>query len=679
MVRIAAITAGILVALVVLSVIGLLLFVNPNDYRGRIEQVVQQRTGRQLTIAGKLELKVFPWLALSVQDLRLGNPPEFGTQPFLTVHDVSIGVKLLPLLTKRLEVSRIAVDGLSVKLISRAQTNNWNDLTEPKSPPAAAPAGGGATPAASVAGLEIRNSVLSFTDETQKSATELSISEIRTGRLLSSTAPARVELKDLVVRGTLLQHSPNETPAQSRPMPFSLQAPEVALDTQAQTLGSTTVSARVGDLTVLLSAAGEKIFSNRILHGTLTVPKVPAREVLQSLGITAPATRDPHALSALALRTNYRLTQKQLQLSGLDLTLDDTRMQGSAGVDDLERMALSFDLKVNSINLDRYRPPVEVAKAASAKSSPPATVNGPPAGVKGPQAPTPLPITALRKLDAHGTLRVSNVTFAGLLFTAVTMPLAAKDGHVHLGPTQARLYGGTYDGDIVLDARPVQAQLSLNEHVHSTDMGALVKAAFETARVTGHADANVAVSGVGNTDEAMMRSLSGKIDVKVKQGALNGIDIMYALQSAAALLKREVPPRHTGPERTVFNSLQASATLDKGVLRNNDLQIETDFLKVHGGGTLEVATEALDYRLVAALYQVPPPSDARSAGGNLATLKSVEVPLIVTGTVANPTVRPDIEALAKGQLRQEVNKRVQQKAGDLKKKLGDKLKDLFSH
>jgi hypothetical protein len=58
----------------------------------------------------------------------------------------------------------------------------------------------------------------------------------------------------------------------------------------------------------------------------------------------------------------------------------------------------------------------------------------------------------------------------------------------------------------------------------------------------------------------------------------------------------------------------------------------------------------------------------------LDALKSVEVPLTIKGTLSSPAVRPDIEALAKGKLGQEV----QQKAGDLvKKKLGDKLKDLF--
>ena len=109
--RVVAIVAGALIALVVIGLVALLLFVDPNRYRGDIERVAKEHSARVLTIHGKLELKIFPWLALSVHDVQLSNPEGFGTQPFMTVQNASIGVKLLPLLGKRLEVSRIALDG----------------------------------------------------------------------------------------------------------------------------------------------------------------------------------------------------------------------------------------------------------------------------------------------------------------------------------------------------------------------------------------------------------------------------------------------------------------------------------------------------------------------------------------------------------------------------------------
>src|SRR3977135_4509281 len=100
------------------------------------------------------------------------------------------------------------------------------------------------------------------------------------------------------------------------------------------------------------------------------------------------------------------------------------------------------------------------------------------------------------------------------------------------------------------------------------------------------------------------------------------------------------------------------------------------FPKFCGRGTLDTATEAINYQLVTSVDKLPASgaTAGRDAGGGLDALRSVDVPLIITGTLSSPTVRPDIETLAKGKLGQEVH----QKAGDLvKKKLGDKLKDPF--
>src|ERR1700761_186478 len=105
--RVVGIVVAAIAAIFVVGAVALLVFVDPNRYRADIQHAAQQHTGRVLVIKGKLGLKVFPWLAVSIHDVELGNPPGFGTQPFVTVENASIGVKLLPLLASRLEVSTI--------------------------------------------------------------------------------------------------------------------------------------------------------------------------------------------------------------------------------------------------------------------------------------------------------------------------------------------------------------------------------------------------------------------------------------------------------------------------------------------------------------------------------------------------------------------------------------------
>jgi len=649
--KIAGIVLAVLVILALAGVLAVVLLVNPNDYRADIERAVQQRTGRSLHIGGKLDLKLFPWLAISINDVQLGNPASYGQGPFVSVRQASVGVKLLPILRKQLQVSRVTVDGLTANLVSRSDSdNNWKDLSESKGAPRSE-ASGSAT-SASIAGVEITNATLVYRDEAKHTSTTIDHLKMHTGALGSGE---KVSLSDFDVEGDLSGSQPD-----ARPISFSVRSPAVVLDTSNGTLSPTKLQLKFGELTLLVSASGKDVLAKRVVTGTMEIPSLSPRKVLDSLGSPAPVTRDPKALSTLEMKSDFVLTQKALRLPALQITLDDTHLSGSAGIDDLDSMAVSYDLKVDAINFDRYLSPA--SKDAVKKPA-----------VKGTAPPTPLPIEALRKLNAHGTLQMGSVTLGGLPLTGVTLPLTANAGRVHLGPTQARFFGGTYNGDAVLDARPAQAQLSLNEHVKGIDVGALGKAALDTARISGHGDANAVVTGVGNTDADILRSLSGKIDFNVREGAFNGVDLWYELRRARALVQAQTVPVHSGPERTLFNTLAGSGNLDKGVLHNDDLSIETDYLRIHGKGTLDLGTQAVDYSLVATLYKLPP----EGAGSELADLKAADIPFTVRGSLDNLTVRPDLQELAKARVRQEVNKKLEEKKGELQKKLGEKLQDLF--
>ncbi|MDB6041648.1 MAG: hypothetical protein JWM63_199 [Gammaproteobacteria bacterium] len=583
--KIVGIAVLALVALGTVSLLAVLILVNPNAYRGDIERLAAQKTGRTLQIGGRIDLKFFPWLALAVTDVKLGNPRGFGPEPFLTVQRASVGVKLLPILRKRLEVSRVAVEGLTITLVSRGPTNNnWKDLVDAKAqerPADDRPAGSAVQ--ATIAGVDVRNATLIYRDDFQKSVTALAKLQAQIGSL-GGTGPVPVA---------------------------------VEFDYSSSDAG-----------------------------------KAAASHVAVVADVEMPAG------------------SRQVRLSKLDVAVVDIHVRGSAAVDDLDKMAVSFDLASDAIDLDRLMASTDSGAAATARPS-----QAPATAPLAKKPPIQLPVEALRKLDAHGTLRMRSVTVERMLFTGVTLPLAAEGGRVHLGPVQAGLFGGRYDGDILLDVRAAEAQVSLKDHIKDVDNGALLNALAGSRRIVGRADANLAVTGVGNTDAALFHSLNGKLDVTVRNGALDGIDLWYELSRAQALLKRETVPVRTGSERTPFNALRATGTIDNGVMHNDDLRLETDYLKVRGRGTLDLDTQAIDYHVIVEVDKLPP----TGAGAGLADLKAAEIPVSLTGSLKSPQVRPDLQALAESKVRQEVNKRLQGKQEELKKKLGDKLLDLFGH
>lgn len=129
------ITLSIAAFIIIMIVIAGLLasFVDPNDYKDQLAEYVQSTTGRTLTIDGDIGWTFFPWLGLSVTDLRVDNAPGFTPREFAKVKNLEISVKLLPLLLGKVKLGDLTVDKLHLNLITNsAGKQNWSKPTKKK-------------------------------------------------------------------------------------------------------------------------------------------------------------------------------------------------------------------------------------------------------------------------------------------------------------------------------------------------------------------------------------------------------------------------------------------------------------------------------------------------------------------------------------------------------------------
>src|ERR1700734_3701901 len=134
--RLLGVLAGGVVALLCAVLLGVWLFVNPNAYKGKIAAAIKESPGRELKLPGDIKLSVIPWVALELGSASLGNPPGFSDEPFLSFSHASVRVRLLPLLRQRLEVARVEVEGLDLRLRKNAAgRGNWQS-PETDQPPA---------------------------------------------------------------------------------------------------------------------------------------------------------------------------------------------------------------------------------------------------------------------------------------------------------------------------------------------------------------------------------------------------------------------------------------------------------------------------------------------------------------------------------------------------------------
>lgn len=162
---------------------------DPNDYRDRIANEVEKRTGRSLVIEGDIGLSVFPWIGIQLGRTQLGNAEGFGETPFARVEDVELSAKLLPLLRSEIEVDRIVLNGLDLNLERKADgSTNWDDLVasdEGSSAESRSPAedAAGGIAAIVVSGIEISDSRVHFKDSAAAAEYTIENFDLQTGEV----------------------------------------------------------------------------------------------------------------------------------------------------------------------------------------------------------------------------------------------------------------------------------------------------------------------------------------------------------------------------------------------------------------------------------------------------------------------------------------------------------------
>ncbi|MEO6800877.1 MAG: AsmA family protein [Rhodanobacter sp.] len=147
---------GIFVVILVLvvSAAAALLLVDPNHFRPQIQNTLASALGREVTL-GKLHVSV--WSAsLDADDIRIGENPAFGTQPFIRAQSLELGVRLWPLLLHReLQITSLTLDRPSVRLLQDPRgTWNFANFGAAKAAPAAVPTAEGTSAAPLAFGVD---------------------------------------------------------------------------------------------------------------------------------------------------------------------------------------------------------------------------------------------------------------------------------------------------------------------------------------------------------------------------------------------------------------------------------------------------------------------------------------------------------------------------------------------
>src|SRR5438552_965717 len=111
---------GILLALVLVLALILPFIVDLNSYQAQYRPVIEETLNRKVMLKD-IRLTIIPRIGVRIAGFTVMDDPAFGEQPFASLSSLDIGVKLGPLLHKRVEVEEITLRDPIITVIKNSQ------------------------------------------------------------------------------------------------------------------------------------------------------------------------------------------------------------------------------------------------------------------------------------------------------------------------------------------------------------------------------------------------------------------------------------------------------------------------------------------------------------------------------------------------------------------------------
>jgi AsmA protein len=624
-----AIIVGCLVVVIIAALVLIPMFVDVAKYKPVLESKVTEATGRPFSVGDDLSLSLFPWAGVSFSDLRLGNPAGFTEKDFVKVKSFEVRVKLLPLLSKDIQIKRFVLNEPQIVLVrNKKGLENWTqpkppaqDAPDEKTPPTETAPGGMGIPISALAAenVAINNGSaiwIDHTTDTRKEITDISLilKDVSLDRPVQLIFSAQLDKKPLSLEGTV---GPVET---------GLKEGKIALDLSLKALKQ---------LVLRLKGNLENPVTNPGVDLDIELAEFSPRMLVSELGQEFPvATTDPEAISRLALKAHVKADAKKVSLTNGNMELDQSKLKFSAEVAEFSKPNLKFDLDLDQINLDRYLPPKSEQPSQEKTSESAGSVKK-----KTDYAP-------LRRLILDGAVKIAKLTVNKAKIEDAVLQIKAKDGVFNLDPMNLKMYQGNAAAKAVLNVTKDTPRSNIKLRLNKIQVGPLLQDVLEKDFLVGATNADITMAMVGDDPEKIKKTLNGKGELQFNDGAIVGIDLSAMARNVGAAFglakKGEERPR------TDFTELLVPFTIKNGVANTPQSSIKSPFIRIIVVGTADLVKETLDFR-------VDPQAVATIKGqGDEKNRSGIMVPILVSGTFSEPKFRPDLSAATQQRIEKEI-------------------------
>ncbi|WPU24646.1 outer membrane assembly protein AsmA [Cedecea neteri] len=604
-------TLMILLVVLVAGLTSLVLLVNPNDFRGYMVRQVEARSGYHLELEGPLRWHVWPQLSILSGRMSLTAPG--ASQPMVSAENMRLDVALIPLLSHQLQVRQVMLKSAVFQLTPQAEAKlSANAPVGPKGTVSEPDTGRGWS--FDVAKLKVVDSVLVFQHINDE---QITVRNINLHMTQDDKRQAHIELSSQINRD-------------QRDLALSVTA-DVDLNDYPQQ-----ISATLSQMDYQLQGAD-----------------------LPAGGISGSGS----------LQLGWKNAGSQLSLTNMQLTANDSDLQGNVSLVLLDKPRWTVDLHSRLLNLDKLVANAPVADTVINQQAQQAQQQSRPGPVIA-EEQGETNYHSLRNFNAEVNINAGEVRWRGLAFSDVQTALVNQDGKLSINQLNGKLGQGTLSLPGVLDASGQTPELAFQPQVKNIEIGKILTAFDYPIALTGQFSMTGDFSGEHLDAEDFRTNWQGDAQLELAHSRLEGMNFQQLIQQAVSRNNEGVDAQQNVQNVTELDHFSTSASLDNGLLTMTKMVGESSVLSLTGEGTMDLVKEICDTNFAIKVSGGWQGSNSKL----IEALKTTAVPLRVYGPWQQLNYTLQVDQVLRKQLQDEAKRRLNDWLD--KHKESDKSKDV---
>ncbi len=260
----------------------------------------------------------------------------------------------------------------------------------------------------------------------------------------------------------------------------------------------------------------------------------------------------------------------------------------------------------------------------------------------------------------EGDVHIKELKLMNLHAESARIGIKWQDQILTLSPLTTNLYKGSLEGIVHGKNFSSQPNWDWNVQMKQVQLKPLledVNGVDSKIKIDGLGDLNFQATATGKAKDTILNSTDGTLTFSLNNGAVDGVDINYMIQTADAIISKQpiAPPANN---QTAFSSLTGSMLIKNGVAQTDNLLLTSSSFTTKGQGQFNLMNQTMNLTL-----QVSPLNTTKIKG---------TLPILITGDIHSPSIKLDTAALDTDMVKDQLEKaksKVQEKADKFLQKI----------